>query len=94
MKSNQKLILGLSKCQTFSLIKGRKKCPGGTECLFVTDPEKYWRHPMAKAILFYGTDFDPHQDLPLPRHSGNHNIARVDTISDYFCNRSVFGTRN
>ena len=25
---------------------------------------------MAKAVLFYGTDFDVHQALPLPRHSG------------------------
>ena len=52
------------------MTKGRKLCPGGAECLFVTEPEKYWRHPMAKAVLFYGTDFDIHAALPLPRHGG------------------------
>ena len=32
---------------------------------------RYWRHPMAKAVIFYGTDFDPRQPLPLPRRTGN-----------------------
>ena len=41
-------ILYLRWWTPFSMTKGRKGCPGGAECLFVTEPEKYWRHPMAK----------------------------------------------
>ena len=67
------------------MTKGRKVCPGGAECLFVTEPEKYWRHPMAKAVLFYGTDFDIHQALPLPRHSGKYMLDLDDmTMTPYY----------
>ena len=46
----------------------------------MTEPEKYWRHPMAKAVLFYGTDFDVHQALPLPRHSGEFVLFDTEPL--------------
>lgn len=49
----------------FSATRGRKKC-GKAECLFVKD-KKYAEHPMTKAVFFYGSDFDPYDDLPLPK---------------------------
>ncbi len=59
----------------FSATKGRRKCPMGrrkkkepeVECLFVSD-RRFAVHPMAKAVLFYGSDFEPSAKLPLPRH--------------------------
>lgn len=53
--------------QPFSGDVGVQKC-GDHQCYFTTD-RQYRSHPNLKTILFYGTDFKPH-DVPLPRRPG------------------------
>merc|ERR1712038_1232644 len=53
--------------QPFTGDDGLQTC-GEHQC-FVTNDRTFRNHPMLSAVLFYGSDFRPH-DLPLPRKKG------------------------